>query len=252
MLAGGGIWYFGFISDQEATVDINQINLPEQEDSAEIVAESAVETDVSAEPVGENRGMKTLAMELIERPAIFRAQLSDAAKKQAADKINESMSMIQQNYDYPDAWYDLAAYRKLIGDYEGAIEAWNFIGLIRPKDYIYLNNLGNLYAFDLKDYKKGEISFLKAIGNNSENINGYLQLATLYEYAYKEKSAEAENILLLGIKFNSKDAALKIALAQYYERSGRKADALKYFEEALKLDPSNGPLQEGINKLKNG
>ena len=249
---GGGFWYFWFNFGQKAMVNGDQTNLLKQENSVGIITEPGAEYEISAEPVAnENQDLKALAMKIIERPIIFKDQLSDSAKKRITDKLNEIMSIIQQNYDYPNPWYDLGAYRRSMGDYEGAIEAWNFVGLIRPHDYIFYNNLGDLYGFELKDYKKGEDNFLKAIVNNSGNINGYIQLATLYEYVYKEKSAEAENILLLGIQSNPKDAELKIILAQYYERNDRKVDALKYFEEALILDPRNNQLQEEVDRLKN-
>ena len=251
LLAGGGILYFGLIPSREIADNTDQADLLEQENSGEIVVEPDMEIEASNEPVSENQELKALAAKIIEGPIVVNAQLSDSVKKQATDKLNETISIIQQNYDYPNAWYDLGAYRKLIGDYDGAIDAWNFIGLIRPHDYIFYNNLGDLYAFILKDNEGGESNFLKAISNNPGNINGYIQLATLYEYAYKEKSAGAENILLLGIQANPKNAALKISLAQYYERNSRKADALKYFEEALKSDSQNNQLREEVNRLKN-
>jgi tetratricopeptide (TPR) repeat protein len=138
----------------------------------------------------------------------------------------------------------------VIGDYEGAVEAYEFVVQIRPKDYVAYANLGDLYGFYLKNYPKSEQSFLAVINNDPEAINVYNQLATIYEYGFKEKIQEAENILLLGMKSNPKIAAFKILLAQYYERQGRKADALKYFEEALKLDSVNQSLQQDVLRLK--
>lgn len=252
LLIGAGLWYFKLIPGLKIADNADQANPSDQENFGELIIKPEIEKIVPAKPVGENSELKALAKKIIASPIIIKAQLSDSLKKQATDKLNETISAIRQNYDYPNAWYDLGAYRKLIGDYDGAIDAWSFVGLIRPNDYIFYNNLGDLYSFILKDYVKGEYNFLKAISNNPGNINGYLQLATLYEYAYKEKSAEVESILLLGIKSNPKDVGLKITLAQYYERNGRKADALKYFEEAFKLDPLNASLQGEIDRLKNG
>lgn len=251
LLIGAGFWYFKLIPGLEIADDVDQTNPSDQENFGELIIEPEIEKSVPARPVGENSELKALAEKIIASPIVIKAQLSDSLKKQATDKLNETISAIRENYDYPNAWYDLGAYRKLIGDYDGAIDAWSFIGLIRPNDYIIYNNLGDLYSFVLKDYAKGESNFLKAISNNPANINGYTQLATLYEYAYKEKSAQAESILLLGIKSNPKDVGLKITLAQYYERNNRIADALKYFEEAAKLDPANKLLQEEVDRLKN-
>ena len=54
----------------------------------------------------------------------------------------------------------------------------------------------------------------------------------------------------MGIKSIPGSATLKILLAQYYERRDRKADAIKYYEDALGLDPNNQSLQQDINRLK--
>lgn len=254
LISGGIFWHFQFNlnpAKEFQIVDGERADLLSQENSEINSKSDKAENIPFGAATAEADNLKALAAKLIERPIIVEARLSDGIQKQAIDKLHYSMSVIQQNYDYPNAWLELGAYRKLIGDYEGAIEAWDFVGLIRPQDHISFSNLGDLYAFYLKDYKKGEENFLKAIANNSGNINSYLQLATLYEYAYEEKSAEAENILLLGIKSNPGDIILKTALAQYYRDNNKISEALKYFEEALALDPSNSLLQEEINKLKN-
>ena len=61
---------------------------------------------------------------------------------------------------------------------------------------------------------------------------------------------EAEKIFLLGIKSNPGEVSLKILLGQYYERRGQLTDALRYYEEALKLNPNNQSLKQEISRLK--
>jgi tetratricopeptide (TPR) repeat protein len=243
LLIGIAAWYIQ--SDLRSSYPIDQ--LTDKNEPANLIEQP--KEDIAAAPAQDS--LKTQALKIISKPLLFKNNLSDKEKELFKKKNDELTGLIRQNYDYINAWHDLGSYRKLMGDYEGAIEAWNFIGLIRPKDYISYHNLGELYGFYLKDYEKAEQNFLKSINNNPANIDGYLQLVTVYEYGYAEKAAEAENVLLLGIKSNPTDPNIKIALGEYYQKQNKISEAIKYFEEALKLNPANKMLEEEIKKLKN-
>ncbi|MBI4992181.1 MAG: tetratricopeptide repeat protein [Candidatus Harrisonbacteria bacterium] len=199
----------------------------------------------------DNQEFKTRALKLVEGPILVKAALGDRARNQAENKIKELTGLIKNNYNDMAAWLDLGAYRKLIGDYEGAAEAWEFVSEIRPQNFVSFHNLGDLYGFYLEDYPKAESNFLKSIENNSANIDAYIQLAAIYEFHYPEKRDQIENLFLTGIKLNPADYNLKIALGNYYKNLGRKAEALQYWGEALKLNPDNKSLQNDISNLKN-
>lgn len=248
-VAGWFVWR-GYNRNQENNdiskdifVDVNSVA-----SSTDNVGSSIAATSGTAQ----SDALKTLALSIISKPIVFKTNLSESGKNFAREKIEAAIKMIKDNYDYDLPWLDLGAYRKLIGDYDGAIDAWNFLLKIRPHSYVASNNLGDLYGFILKNYPKAEENFLKSLEENPNNINGYVQLATIYEYWYKEKSGNVEPLFLAGIENNPTDVSLKIALAEYYERAGRKADAIKYFEEALKLNPSNVSVSEELAKLKAG
>lgn len=252
LAVGGGGWYV-WQGWNKPAIDLTSgnLDLPELEKLSE--AEKLPEVPVSAnddKPVSDFFDLKALALKIISRPIVVTAPISERSKNDVLVKLDEFIKLIKENYDYPYAWYDLGAYRKLIGDYIGAVEAYQFVVQIRPQDPTAYINLGDLYGFYLKDYEKSEQSFLSVINIDPANINAYRQLATIYEYRFKEKAMEAENIFLLGIKFNPREVSLKVLLGQYYERQGRLADALKYFEEALKLDPKNQSLKQDIDRLK--
>mgnify|MGYP001608069260 FL=1 len=81
----------------------------------------------------------------------------------AQEKIKSSVGLIKQDYNYDLPWLDLGSYRKLVGDYNGAISAWDFLMKIRPKDFVAPHNLGELYGYILSDYQQSEKYFLKSI-----------------------------------------------------------------------------------------
>lgn len=242
--AGTAVWYVKS-GRQDSAANLN--NVPELASGNN--EESSQSEPAAALALKKTYDLKALSLEIIERPITINVSLPEISKQQAVAKIKELSESIRQDYNNIYQWYDLGAYRQLIGDYEGAIAAWNFGIIIRPNDYIIYQNLGDLYAFYLKNYDKGEQNFLKSLEKNSKNVYGYQQLALLYETS--NNSRKSENTLLLGIEENPDVPILKILLGKYYLQIGRKEEAIQYLEEALALSPDNQALREEIAALKN-
>lgn len=202
----------------------------------------------STPSVGVSDPLYSAAMKIIDRPVTVKVDLSESAKQLAIQKIKESSDMIRANYDYVNQWYDLGAYRKVIGDYTGAADAWLFVGKIRPADSISLHNLGDLY-YSLKNYSKAEEYFMASIVKNSQNVDAYIQLAAIYTYNDPSKISQVEPLLLSGIAVNPKESNLLITLGKYYQNKGDIASARKYFEQALVLNPKNTALEQELQLL---
>ena len=254
-MAGFAGWYIWFdlrSGDRPNPISVNN----EQQGQPDLAAQNQNSTtslqfqEQNDAAKTEDAKLKSLALKIISEPIIFKTSLPEDSKKLFTQKINEINDLVKQDYNYLNQWLDLGSYRKLMGDYTGAIDAWNFAAVIRPKDYVIFHNLGDLYGFYLKNYSKAEENFLKSIVLKPANEDAYIQLATIYQYSYKEKSGETEGILLKGISSNLGSATLRIALGNYYKTIGRNIDALKYFEDAFKLVPNNVSLQQDIELLK--
>ncbi len=207
---------------------------------------------VTQNPAASNdAALRAQALAVAHQPIMIKNQLAEATIVLAKKKIGEAISSIELNYDYDTPWLDLGAYRKLIGDYTGAIAAWEFLGTIRPNAYVSYHNLGDLYAFTLNDPQKGERYFLKSIQIGPGNIQGYLALASLYhDSAALGKADQVEKLLLAGVAANEGNFSLLVNLAGYYRDNNRKDLALKYFEKALAVDPQNQAVTGEIAKLK--
>lgn len=205
-----------------------------------------------AEPPVQNNSIESKALKIISKPIVFGEGVSDIERQKIEAKIKELTDSIKQNYNYLNVWLDLGNYRKLAGDYNGAIEAWKFALSIRPNDFIAYHNLGDLYGFTLRNYQKAEEYFLKSIKNNPQNVDAYIQLVTIYTNYLKDKYSQIENLLLQGIKDVASPANynLKIALGDFYKAIGKKDEAIKYYEEALKINPNNALLLQEVDNLK--
>ena len=95
----------------------------------------------------------------------------------------------------------MGVYRKIIGDYEDAREVWEYAGAIRPQNSVSFNNLGELYAYYLKDNKKAEENYAKAIENDPSAIYIYRNFFDFYRYVAKD-TIKSPTILEKGIAAN--------------------------------------------------
>jgi tetratricopeptide (TPR) repeat protein len=116
-------------------------------------------------------------------------------------KIESLISDLKKNPDSFDNWLNLGTQRKTINDYEGAGECWEYAGVIRPLNYVSYNNLGELYGYYLKDYKKAEENYLTAIKNGPDQVYIYRNMYEFYRNV-TEDDAKAKAILGKGIATN--------------------------------------------------
>lgn len=148
----------------------------------------------------------------LDKPINITADLPEDAKKIAQEKIEKLSSELKQDPSLFENWLVLGIYRKMIGDYEGAKECWEYASFLMPQSSVPFNNLGDLYAYYLKDSNRSEENFLKAIKNNPSQIFIYRSLYELYHYVMKD-DIKAKQILEQGIKVNPNTSQeLKILL----------------------------------------
>ena len=137
----------------------------------------------------------------LNRPILITLSLPDETKKLATDKINDLSAKLKKDPALFNHWLELGRFRKMIGDNEGARQAWEYAGLISPSNYVSFNNLGELYGYYLKDLAKAEVNYKKAVSNGPDQIYLYRNFADFYRFVLKD-TAKAKTILEKGIKAN--------------------------------------------------
>jgi tetratricopeptide (TPR) repeat protein len=206
---------------------------------------------VEAPPKSEREIFQERALAIANRPTYINVNLSPAMEKLARDKIANAVNMIVDNFDYDVPWLELGGYRKIIGDYEGALQAWLFLSEIRPNSFVSFHNIGDLYAFTLKNYQKGEQYLLASLELNEGSTQGYLALANLYQNVPElGKADRVDDILLRGLKVDAVNPLLLTTLAGYYRDSGSRDLALAYFKKALTVLPGNESIRQEIAALE--
>ncbi len=152
----------------------------------------------------------------LDKEIVVKGDISEETKNTAIKEIKEIIAQLKTDYDRREEWLNLGIWRKTLGDYEGAKEAWEFVTLIRPTDAVAFHNLGDLYSQYLIDFPKAEQYYLTAIAKEPGTPFYYMKLHEFYRYFVKKLDL-AENILAQGIKATNGDSALKDMLEAYQE-----------------------------------
>ena len=168
----------------------------------------------------------------LNRAIVFGAEFSPEAQDIMRGKILSLERELKSDPSLFSGWLALGIYRKQTGDYEGARQAWEYVGALQPENNTSFLNLGILYHSYLKDFPKAEQYFLTSLGKNPLFVQTYAELGDLYRYSYKKDTTAAVDILKQGIA-ETGHINLMIQLAKYYkEVKNDSANAKVYFEQA--------------------
>ncbi len=176
--------------------------------------------------------------------------LSQIEREKLYSDINMHGRAVKGNPDFFFGWIQVGLLKKVIGDYEGARDAWEYAGVIRPFNSVSFANLGELYWRYLPDYPRSEKNFLTSIKNKPDDLSTYISLSDLYFYSYSAKRDRADDILLEGIQANPKNTDLMRWLASLYEREKEYSKALEWWKKVLVENPSDALVKQAITELE--
>lgn len=197
------------------------------------------------------KGNNNLSMPDLNKEIVIQIEMTEETAKQKMEQLENAREALDKEPDNLTNWLQWGILLKSIGDYEGAIEAWEYASFIRPQNSISFHNLGDIFHYYLKDFEKAEIYYSKAIENNPSQFFTYNNFHELYRYSWAEKADLADDVLLQGIEANPADPYLIIILAQYYLDETKEIDkAIIYYEKALELDPNNEALKKELQEVK--
>jgi tetratricopeptide (TPR) repeat protein len=150
----------------------------------------------------------------LNRPLIFPTDMPREKQEEMRLKLNMIAAALKADQNLFSQWIELGLYRKAIGDYEGAREAWEYASAIRPKNSLSFGNLGYLYGYYLNDPVKAERNFLTALDNDHTLLYLYAQTAEFYRYVLKDEE-KAQEILRRGVAMNPDNQDFKILLKEF-------------------------------------
>ncbi len=156
---------------------------------------------------------ETIAIPDLNRRVIFGSTiaLSDEAKKILIDKIVSLQASLKKDPKNVTNWIQLGVDQKIAGDFEGAVISWKYAGDV-SNDSISYGNLGNLYAYYLKDRSTAEAYYKKAISRAPTQAYLYIQLSGVYKDVFSDIS-KAKSIIDEGLGKIPNDKSLLEAKA---------------------------------------
>ena len=175
---------------------------------------------------------------------------SEEQKQDLYRAIGNYGTAVKENPDYFNGWLQIGLLKKVIGDFEGARDAWEYAGVIRPQNSISFSNLGELYWRYVPDFPRSEMNFRTAIINNLGDVMVYVSLSHLYLYSYTEKFTLADEVIQEGLAANPDAIDLLKALARVYEVQKDYAHAIEAWERVLASEPGNTDVAATITALK--
>jgi len=189
--------------------------------------------------------------DFLNRSFVFPGNFNAETQNSYSERINKLVSSLKSNCNSFGTWLDLGQWYGSIGDYDAAKFAWETASQMEPNSFLPYHNLGNLYGFFVKDMKKSEEYYFKAIDKDLNSLNSYSDLADLYLYGGQPQ--KAIDLLKGGLNqsmLTNSYAFFLQKLAFVYRESGDKANALKYFEMLFSADPANVSAKQEIEILK--
>lgn len=178
------------------------------------------------------------------------AVFGDEQREKIYADIRMQGSAVKEKPEFITGWLQVGILKKVIGDYEGARDAWEYAGIIRPENSVTFANLGELYWKYLPDFPRSEKNFLISIKNKKSDPAVYISLSELYSYSYTSKSDLADDVLLEGIAANPDSTNLMRTLAYLYERQGNFVSALEWWQKVLAGEPADANVVSTIAELK--
>jgi len=147
----------------------------------------------------------------LDREIVFTDDYPEDMQQVMIENIEKASQELKDDPTFFGNWLYLGLDRKAINDYEGARLAWEYAKLINPNNFVVRGNLGDLYAYYLKDNEKAEENYLKALELGSGQIYLYYKTAEFYQLFLKDNQ-KAVGIVQMGLQLNPNSQELQSLL----------------------------------------
>ncbi len=234
LLAGGGWYVFNDIQREERVQETENEEVAAKDDPGYTINFEKIPTTPAPE-----------LYRAVTVPDNFPADAEVIVRQNIETLRNE----IEENPDLFQSWINLASQYKIIQDYEGAIEIWEYLNETAPQNTLSRVNLGGVYHYELQEYEKAEENFREALSIEASTPQAYLGLHELYLYSYKINTTLAEDVLKEGIAALPDNIDLVTTLASYYKNNDQVEEAIGAYEDARELaeELDNQGLVNAIN-----
>lgn len=202
------------------------------------------------QPAPVDSDLEKMKQSILTEPKVSAADLPEDQKNKYLEQYGKArQELIQSNLDSLQGVNTVAQIKRILGDMDGAITAWEYANIIRPKNSLSFSNMAALYHYDLKQYDKAEKNYLISVANDPGDIPTIRNFFELYFYSLKD-NAKAEALLLDAISNNPSAADLYSLTGKFYADTSRPGQAIEYYQKHLEINPANEAVRREIERLK--
>ncbi len=172
-------------------------------------------------------------MPSLDRAFVFPDHIPAEAHAGYLKKHNDTIAALRTNPSSIPDWFNLAIEYRTVGDYEGAVEVYEYVSAANPTEPISVRNLGEYYFHNVKDYVRAEEYYRRSIAIDSTMSVNYSDLHEMYRYATNEPE-KAVQILEEGIKNIERNESIDLIImgASFYRDQGNVVEARTQYNRA--------------------
>lgn len=168
----------------------------------------------------------------------------------AIDQYKQDLSGLKKQAEQSGSKEDLQAYgiaQYATGDQNGAIETYTKQIEKEPNSVVAHSGLANALR-DQKKFDEAIAEYEKVIKLSPTDISAYVNLASVYQYQFKQIDKAVE-IYKQAIEKNPKSADLYVLVSLAYEQVGDKDSAKTNYEKAQEIDEKNVAAKAGLERI---
>ena len=117
---------------------------------------------------------------VVDSPLLFPKSFDAKAREMATKEIAILEASVTKDPKDLNSWLSLALYRKMLDDFTGALDIWDYTSQLQPGSSLSFLNMGTVYAYHLNDNVKGEAYFKEAMERGQMEVNVYDTVARFY------------------------------------------------------------------------
>lgn len=171
--------------------------------------------------------------------------LDDATMKEYEYRIAGTKALYEENPNIWEAWIAIGNLKSLLGDYTGAIAAYQKSIELQGNNVLGYRNIAEVYNTHLKDYEKAASYYRLALNNNFLDSDLYIALAQVYDLGLKQ-DAKAEQVYLEGLGKTQGHPDIFIRLVRFYKDNGNVDKYKEYARKLIEANPGNSAYKEAF------
>jgi len=191
----------------------NSTTMPSLIDNISIETEDEGDVTIEVIEIGDSQNLQEKLAIIkpipdLDREIVFKEGFPVDTRQAIIDDIEKISQELKDDPTFFGNWLYLGLNRKAIKDYEGSRQAWEYAKLVSSNNFVVRGNLGDLYAYYLRDNQKAEENYLEALELGPSQTYLYFKTAEFYR-DFLLDSQKARVIVQKGLINNPNSQELK-------------------------------------------